>query len=204
MVKDLTISGLHLGRVDLLAEQPKVLRVEWQNLQQAAAALLLQLPPKSQHQSRKEKRGNRKRGQGNENARRASGYPAAVQEMGEMASAFLTDYVERIEEVDVVALLARLKDKEAHVSSKSNSTEDAPAPAPFIDKDTFEECRRRYEQLKQGNGELTAISCVSRIWASLVKALERRQRLGAGLMVATATALAAASIFFTFARRSQL
>ena len=148
MVKNLTVVGLHAGRPDLLADQPKQLLIEYQDLQRAGAQLLLPLPPKASLKKRRDKQGNKGRGKAKGKAgAEETGEDAATvvssEETRERARAFLTEYTTNVEPIDVPALLHRLKDKE-------NAHLDAPgSPVPFTDKDTFAQYCNMYASLQK-------------------------------------------------------
>ncbi|CDJ31167.1 elongator complex protein 3, putative [Eimeria mitis] len=162
MVKDLTVSGLHAGRPDLLAVQPKELLIEFQDLPRAAAQLLLPLPPKAPLRKRKEMQGNRGKGKG-----KAKGGPgvdsallASIEETRERASAFLTEYTTKVESINVPALLQRLKD------SKKTQLDTPESPSLFADKDTFAEHCSMYASLQKSQkstaGSTSALSFLHR------------------------------------------
>lgn len=141
MVKDLTISGLHAGRADLLAVQPTKIKVEHQDMPQAASALFLPLPPKAPQLKRKQTRGNKKAAKGREGGvhqgAEAEAEAAASRLTEEKAKPFQTEHIERVEEIDVRGLLSRLESGEI-------PPRDAEQAKPFVDTDTFSEWYRQW------------------------------------------------------------
>ncbi|XP_026189871.1 elongator complex protein 3 [Cyclospora cayetanensis] len=148
MVKELTVVGLHAGRAELLADQPTQLLVERQDLQRAAASLLLPLPPKVPR--KKTKVSHKSSNKQKERTREAEDFgglgvtaanAVAVQEAEEKAKAFLTEYAYGVEEIDVPFLIRRLRDSE--------TTETQEQPGLFCDNDTFAEYCSLYTALQQ-------------------------------------------------------
>ena len=207
MVKDLTVWGLHAGRADLLADQPTRIVIECQDTQQAAAALLLPLPPKAPHKRRKETQGNKKgrvTGKtGVEATMSTRGGTAALHETEEKAKAFLMEYTSSIEEIDVPSLLNKLKD------SETSRTEAEEPPIMFTDKDTFSEHCKLYAALQRqqliARTTCWPLQCylVPWLYGEKVTAPERRRLLLATSAATAGAACAAVWLLWVFARRRQ-
>lgn len=208
MVKDLTVERLHAGRADLLADQPIQLRIEHQDMQQAASALFLPLPPKVPHMRQRETQGSRRKARGKARDADAAGSTAAdaaaVQETDEKAKAFLTEYTVGIEEIDVVALLSKLRDTEMPHS------EPGEPGVLFADSDTFTEWCGHYTVLKekQKNNTRSKFSFLSLPWRLYSwlywgdeDASNRRRTVLAGAVTSAAVACSAVGILWVLSRR---
>ncbi|CDJ53237.1 hypothetical protein EBH_0006640 [Eimeria brunetti] len=182
MVKNLTVSGLHAGRPDLLADQPKQLLIECQDLQRAAAQLLLPLPPKVPPRKSRASKANRGKGKTIRKVGEMgvdATLAASIEETQEKAKAFLTEYTTHVESIDVPALLQKLKD------SEETEPDASPAPAPFTDEDTFDEHCAMYASLQNAQ-KSTASS------RSVLPSLQRR--LASWMLGGNADAYAASSL----------
>ncbi|CDI75800.1 elongator complex protein 3, putative [Eimeria praecox] len=209
MVKDLTVSGLHAGRTDLLACQPKQLLIEYQDLQRAGAKLLLPLPPKAPITKRRDMRGNRGKGRAKGKAREEekgadAALVASAEEAKEKARAFLTENTITVECIDVPALLEKLKDKKI--------LEAPGSPALFTDKDTFAEHCSMYTSLQQAPRSSASsrfalwfpqLRLVSRLFGGYAGAYGGNFSLVASSAAVVVAAGVASGLLWLFARRRQ-
>ncbi|CDJ65260.1 hypothetical protein ENH_00003180 [Eimeria necatrix] len=205
MVKDLTVSGLHAGREDLLADRPKQLLIEWQDMQRAAATLLLPLPPREPIRKVKGRKMERRKF-------RASRKPAVqpevssadvatpYQETKEGATAFQTEYTTTVEVIDVTSLLQRLQ------NSKPIQSGSIETPAMFADRDTFAEHCNIFAALQQAGKPSTSSKSSSPLSPFSAALLSIRQEATAAIkthlfFVATVTGAVAAGLLWFAARR---
>lgn len=205
MIKDLTVSGLHAGREDLLADRPKQLLIEWQDMQQAAATLLLPLPPreairkvKGRQMERKKFRASRKPAVQPEVS--STAVATTYQETKERATAFQTEYTTTVEVIDVTLLLQSLQNSEP-VQSGSIET-----PAVFADRDTFAEHCDIFAALQQAAKPSTRSNSSSPLSPFSAALLSIRQEATVAIktrlfFVATVTGAVAAGLLWFVARR---
>ncbi|KAL8446002.1 hypothetical protein Emag_004854 [Eimeria magna] len=151
MVKELTVSGLHAGRADLLADMPAKLRVEHQDLEQAASSLFLPLPPRSPVQPRRKELQKRKREKAKSSLAHAeepaeAEASANVYESEKLAQVFGAESVLEIEEINVPSLLESLekRQQEEEESGRGRRRESNDSRGVFLDVDTYDEWRCRY------------------------------------------------------------
>ena len=188
MVKDLTVSGLHAGRPDLLADQPKHLLIEYQDLQKAASQLLLPLPPKAPLSKRRNAQGNRRGGKGKgrigaQDTEADGTIVASIEETREKARFFLSEYTVNVESIDVPKLLQRLQNSE-------NTQQNPVGPASaFTDRDTFAEHCSMYASLQKSlNPSTSTRSALTSLQLRMASWLlgDKRNASGAGFSLVAA------------------
>ncbi|KAL8271328.1 hypothetical protein Esti_004767 [Eimeria stiedai] len=219
MVKELTVSGLHAGRADLLADMPAKLRIEHQDLERAASFLFLPLPPRAPSQPRRKQsqKTRRKRGQGRPSSVDAAEAAEAEafahsRESEKQAQVFAAENISKVEEIDVPSLLEKTEKKQQEEAGGRSEANDSRGV--FLDLDTYDEWSCRYtanmenyhQSYQVADSHQTAAQ--QRFLYSLLSTYKQDKEKHLKMLMITATAAVAAcgaaGLLFLMARRRRV